>query len=104
MMENRLPTGPGSRGGKWHNAEYRREYHRAWRLAHPEYRERERLRRARKRAQDIGLDPADIVVLATFPRPLPLPTNSCGCTCLCTEPIVSICGFCRDDIHGEKEA
>jgi hypothetical protein len=40
------PTGPGSRGGHWHDPEYRRAYWRAWRAAHPEYREREARRRA----------------------------------------------------------
>ena len=43
-MVNRLPTGPGSRGGKWHDPEWRKEYYRLWRKAHPEYRERERQR------------------------------------------------------------
>jgi hypothetical protein len=39
-----IPTGPGSRGGRWgHNPPA--EYWREWRAAHPEYRERDRLRR-----------------------------------------------------------
>ena len=38
------PAGPGSRGGHWHEPEYRRAYYRAWRKAHPEYREREQQR------------------------------------------------------------
>lgn len=45
LMENRLPVGPGSRGGRWHDPEYRRAYFRAWRAEHPEYRERDNLRR-----------------------------------------------------------
>jgi hypothetical protein len=48
---NRLPVGKGSRGGHWHDPEYRREYSRAWRAAHPAYREREALRRCRKREE-----------------------------------------------------
>jgi hypothetical protein len=40
-----IPTGPGSRGGRWHDPEYRAAYFRAWRTTHPEYREDERRRR-----------------------------------------------------------
>lgn len=36
-MTNRLPIGPGSRGGHWHEKEFRAEYFRAWREAHPDY-------------------------------------------------------------------
>jgi hypothetical protein len=103
-MENRLPTGAGSRGGQWHLKEYRQAYQRAWRAAHPDYREREVLRRARERARENGIDPADIVVPSTFPRPLPLSTQFCECHCKCREAVVSICGFCRDNTHYEKEA
>lgn len=43
-MGNRLPVGPGSRGGRWGHKPPP-EYWRLWRAAHPEYRERERQRR-----------------------------------------------------------
>lgn len=99
------PTGPGSRGGRWHEPEYRTEYHRAWRAAHPDYREREALRMARKRAQDAGLDPAGIVTAPGFPRPLPTPDVnapcSCGCGCSNTVPVIE-CGMCLTGLH-EKE-
>jgi hypothetical protein len=99
-MSNRLPVGPGSRGGQWHDPEYRTAYHRAWKRSHPEYRERERLRMARKRAQDRGNDPADIVLSPSFPRPLPLPAMLCSCdSCSCASPVVAVCGFCRDGLH-----
>jgi hypothetical protein len=96
-MKNRLPVGPGSRGGSWHDPEYRAAYHRAWRAAHPEYRERERLRRARGRSST----PADIVVPATYPRPLPLSAVTCVCECGCAESVVVVCGLCRDGHHQE---
>ena len=99
-MGNRLPTGPGSRGGRWHLPGYRRAYHRAWRAAHPEYRERERLRRARDRSSD----PAGVVVGDSFPRPLPEPTVTCVCECGCQERVVVFCGFCRDGQHREETA
>lgn len=101
-MENRLPVGPGSRGGRWHDPEHRRTYHRAWRAAHPEYRERERLRRARERAREAGQDPAGIVGLSTFPRPLPSPAHMCICGCGCRETIPSRCGFCDGGMHAEE--
>lgn len=101
-MSNRLPTGPGSRGGQWHEQDYRNEYHRDWRLAHPEYRERERLRTARKRARQQGNDSAGIVSPPSFPRPLPRPVTVCGCPCGCAETIVlHACGFCITGIHRE---
>jgi hypothetical protein len=50
-MANRLPTGPGSRGGHWHEPGFRRAYYRAWRAAHPEYRERERRRSLLNKAE-----------------------------------------------------
>ena len=31
-----IPTGPGSRGGMYHDPDWRRAYYRAWRRAHPE--------------------------------------------------------------------
>jgi len=95
-MRNRLATGPGSRGGQWHDPEYRRAYHRAWKAAHPEYREREALRRARQRARATGSDPADILVSPAFPRPLPEPAVHCACACDCREHVVIVCGFCRE--------
>ena len=100
-MRNRLPTGPGSRGGQWHDADYRREYHAAWRAAHPEYREREALRRARQRARVAGTDPADILVPARYPRPLPVAAVACICPCSCVNEVpVVACGFC---LMGEHE-
>lgn len=91
-MENRLPVGPGSRGGRYHDPVFRRLYHRKWRAAHPEYRERERLRRGRERAN--LCNPADYSGLPT--RPLPTPAQFCGCECSCRESVVMICGFCRE--------
>jgi hypothetical protein len=91
--------GAGSRGGQWHDPDYRRAYHRAWRAAHPEYREREQRRMARQRARELGHDPADIVVSETYPRPLPLPQVHCVCECGCAEYVVVVCGFCRDGLH-----
>jgi hypothetical protein len=101
MMENRLPVGAGSRGGRWHDPDFRRAYHRAWRASHPDYREREALRRARERAREKG-DPADIVSPSS-PRPLPLSAAHCVCRCGCREHVVIVCGFCREDIHGEED-
>lgn len=49
-MSNRLPTGPGSRGGRWHDKTYRSAYFAAWRKAHPEYVERDNQRRLRTHA------------------------------------------------------
>jgi hypothetical protein len=103
MMENRLPVGDGSRGGRWHDPEFRRTYHRAWRASHPDYREREAQRRARERAQEKG-EPTDIVAPAAFPRPLPLSAVHCVCECGCREHVVVVCGFCREDVHGEVDA
>ena len=80
------PTGPGSRGGRWHDPEYRRAYHRAWRAAHPEYRDRERRRRRMAR----GLDPAGTV---RIPAPLPPAVGPCSA---CGDPMVLVCGFCRE--------
>ena len=99
-MSNRLLTGPGSRGGHWHEPEWRRAYYRAWRAGHPEYRERERLRLARERARRNG-DPAGIGS-AIDPRPLPLPAVTCVCDCGCRESVVVQCGFCREGIHEEE--
>jgi hypothetical protein len=99
-MHNRLPLGPGSRGGRWHVPDFRHAYQRAWRAAHPEYREREKLRRARARSSD----PAGIAVGETFPRPLPEPAVTCVCACGCRERVVVFCGWCRDGIHGGDEA
>jgi hypothetical protein len=101
-MANRLPTGAGSRGGRWHEPGYSAAYHRAWRAAHPEYREREALRTFRKRAWRNG-DPADIGT-ASYPRPLPEPAVTCVCACGCREAVVVFCGFCRDGMHGETRA
>ena len=98
-MSNRLPTGPGSRGGHWHEPGFPAKYHRAWRAANPEYRAREALRSFRKRT---GSDPAGTVV--PYPRSLPEPAVTCVCACGCRESVVVFCGFCRDGMHGEIEA
>lgn len=83
-----VPTGPGSRGGRWHDPEYRRAYHRAWRAAHPDYRERERIRQRMAR----GLDPADP---CKAPAPLPLASGPCGS---CGDPMTYVCGFCAEGL------
>jgi hypothetical protein len=44
-----IPTGPGSRGGRWHDPEFRSLWYQAWRRNHPDYRERERTRMIRAR-------------------------------------------------------
>ena len=90
---NRLPVGPGSRGGHWHEPGYRAAYHRAWRAAHPDYRERERLRSARRRNPEV-MDPPH------YPRPLPVSTRPCACPCGCSVEIV-VCGFCAAGLHEE---
>jgi hypothetical protein len=67
---------------------------RAWRAAHPEDRERERLRRFR--ARHPGED---------FPTPGRLEAAvlcSCG-DCACIEPVVTTCGFCRERMHAEAD-
>jgi len=92
---NRLPTGPGSRGGVWHLPGYKAVYQRAWRAAHPEYREREKLRMARAR----NGDPAGLATSASYPRPLPEAARFCTCGCECREPVPTRCGFCRDGLH-----
>src|SRR5512139_3521512 len=96
-MQNRLPTGPGSRGGHWHDVEWRRAYHRAWRAAHPEYREREALRQATRRALARG----DEAPSRLAPGRLPEPASTCACGCDCAEPVVLVCGFCIDGMHGD---
>ena len=99
-LSNRLPVGPGSRGGRWHEPEFRRAYHRAWRAAHPGYREREALRRARERAGAKGIDPADVVTPLGFPRPLPVASAPCACPCGCTNDVpVVACGMCLEGLH-----
>jgi hypothetical protein len=101
-MANRLPVGPGSRGGRWHEPEFRRAYHRAWRAAHPDYRERERLRSARWRARRAGEPTVPVVPPGEWRRRLPLPAVTCGCPdCVCREAVVVACGFCRDGLHRE---
>ena len=101
-MRNKLPTGPGSRGGQWHDAEYRRKYHKAWRSANPAYRDKERLRRARGRAGARGEDPSLIVEPAHFPRPLPISAVHCVCECECPEYVVVVCGFCQQGMHSDN--
>jgi hypothetical protein len=98
-MANRLPTGPGSRGGTYHLPGNRNRYDRAWRAAHPEYREREALRRSNARAAARG----DIAPSRLTTGELPEPAVTCVCACGCRESVVVFCGFCRDGMHGEVE-
>lgn len=98
MMENRLPTGPGSRGGRWHDPEYRRAYHRAWRASHAEYRDRDNVRRMNGKAAARG----DIAPSRLAPGELPEPAVSCVCGCGCRERVVVFCGFCREGQHAEE--
>ncbi len=88
------PTGPGSRGGEWHLTEHRNAYHRAWRRAYPEYRVRERLRAARRRAMMRGDDP--VTEPARFPRPLPVVVAPCS---ECGGETVVVCGMCLSGLH-----
>lgn len=97
-MANRLPTGPGSRGGLWWDPDFRRTYHRAWRAAHPDYREREALRRARARAAARG-EPTIVAEARLAPGRLPEAAASCACGCGCREAVATCCGFCRDGMH-----
>lgn len=97
---NRLPTGPGSRGGRWHEPAFRAIYHRRWRAAHPEYREREALRRSTTRAMARG----DIAPSRLAAGMLPEPAVHCVCDCGCREVVVVCCGFCREGQHAEGEA
>jgi len=98
-MENRLPVGPGSRGGTYHLPGNRNRYDRAWRAGSPEYREREKLRRARERARRNG-DPADILESAHYPRPFPPSAQLCACSCGCAEPttVASFASWVRDGL------
>jgi hypothetical protein len=96
-MSNGLPVGPGSRGGRWHESEFRRAYHRAWRASHPDYREREALRRFNARSSSRG----DIAPSRLAPGTLPEATVTCVCDCGCREPVVVSCGFCREGQHNE---
>ena len=82
------PTGPGSRGGQWPDPEFRKAYHRAWKAAHPEYRERERARRRVSR----GLDPADT---GRILGSLPMAAGPCSA---CGDPMIYVCGFCREGL------
>jgi len=103
-IANRLPTGPGSRGGRWHDPAFRRAYYRAWRAANPDYREREKLRRARKR-EELSGEPTGVLRIADRRRSLPLPAFRCRCPdCACREAVVTACGFCRDGLHLEEKS
>lgn len=96
-----IPTGPGSRGGRWHDPEWRKAYHRAWRRAHPEYRVREALRRLRDRAMARGDDPT-VILSAPLKGVLPASTVTCECPeCNCTNEIMVIptCGMCQEELH-----
>jgi hypothetical protein len=87
-----FPTGPGSRGGRWHDPEFRKQYHREWRAAHPEVRARERLRMWRKRHGD-----------EPMPEPKAMnPAEYCACNCGCRSEVVTMCGFCREGLHKES--
>lgn len=94
-------SGPGSRGGRWHDPGHRAAYYRAWRASRPDYRERERLRAARARAVRAGRDPGAIVVPSGFPRPLPEAGRFCGCDCGCRLEVAVVCGPCREGLHHE---
>ena len=91
------PTGPGSRGGKCHDPEWRKEYYRRWRLNHPEYRERHKLRMRQYRARLRGEDPEMLTRLTT--GRLPDLVAPCTCSCGCKAEIVLTCGLCRDELH-----
>jgi hypothetical protein len=97
------PTGPGSRGGRYHEPEWRNGYKSAWVAAHPEYREREQLSHARSRARKRGEDPDLVIVPPTFPRALPEPAAFCGHACGCREAVVMVCGFCREGLCEPEE-
>ena len=99
-MHNRLPTGPGSRGGRWHEIEFRRAYQRAWRASHPEYREREALRRSDARSSARGDAAPSRLAFGTLPEP----AVTCVCECGCREAVVVFCGFCRSGQHAEESA
>jgi len=99
-MGNRLPVGPGSRGGRWHELAFRHEYQRAWRASHPDYREREALRRSNARSAARG----DIAPSRLAPGALPEPAVTCVCDCGCREAVVVFCGFCREGQHQEASA
>lgn len=96
------PTGPGSRGGRWHDPEWRRAYHRAWRRAHPEYRIRDALRRLRERAVARGDDPT--LVLGAHPKgvlptPPPIKCECPDCRCANEIMVVPTCGMCQEGLH-----
>lgn len=84
-------SGPGSRGGHYHEPAFRLWYHRTWRALHPEYRERERLRRYRARhGSESQAAPAG-------PVPGAVP---CACYCACGEIVTRVvCGFCAKEMH-----
>jgi hypothetical protein len=87
-------TGVGSRGGQWHDPEFQARYHREWRAAHPEYRERERLRNLRRRLRGETASHA-----ARQPIPVVLAAQcSCGCGCVNEVPVVA-CGMCLEGLH-----
>jgi len=94
-----IPTGEGSRGGMWHDAEFRRLYHRRWRAAHPDYREREALRQARNRATQRGEDPALVTASPAIEPRLPVLVAACSCECGCQAEMVLECGMCRAELH-----
>lgn len=101
LSSRSTPTGPGSRGGRWHLPEHRNAYQRAWRRANPEYREREALRHARRQAVKRGDDPATVTVPARFPRPMPVVVAPCTCPeCRCANEVpVVACGMCLEGMH-----
>ena len=66
LTPRNTPTGPGSRGGHWHEPEFRRAWHNAYRKEHPEYAERDyQVKRERRRQARIAkeLSELDGVVL-----------------------------------------
>lgn len=96
-MPSERGFGPGSRGGQWHDPEFQARYHREWRAAHPEYRERERERaRARRlRGEVRHVAPANVIPVLTAPCACP------DCRCRNTVPVVA-CGMCLSGLHEEQ--
>jgi hypothetical protein len=88
-----IRTGPGSRGGTYHLDPA--GYHREWRRAHPEYRERERERKRRKvHFDELPLRDGHLIRVRR-------------CLCpehRCEERVVVVCGFCREGEHDGEGA
>ena len=76
QLGNRLPTGPGSRGGRWQDPEFRRAYYREWREAHS---------RGDQHELEEGY-------------------RLCACECGCAEHVPVVCGFCSEGTHEGPDA